>query len=105
MRAPIAVSAHCPPYPLGGRGHLDMPDPEFGQGVDQRVCHSGEGADTPSLAGAFNPEGIGLGWDRIAFPLHVAEVVCMRHGVVHERRGYELTGRIEMDVLHKGLPG
>ena len=82
-----------------------MFDAELGEGVDQCIGHRGQRADATGFARPLDAQGVGLGWHWVAFDLHVAEVMRVRHGVVHERGGDELSGAVEMDVFHQGLAG
>jgi len=82
-----------------------MAHAEFRQRIDQGVGHGRHGADATGFAGAFDAERIGLGRYWVTLDCHGAEVVRMRHGVVHERAGDELAGGVEMDVFHQNLTG
>src|SRR6185437_2214049 len=55
------------------------------------------------FAGTLGAKRICLGWNRIGLDLHFAEVVRVRHRVVHERGSDELTARVEVDVFHQHL--
>src|SRR6185437_627449 len=97
------LGLHRAPDALGRRRHLDVTHAEFGKRVDHSVDHGRQRADAAGFTHALDAERVGLGRNRVGLDLHVAEVVRVRHGVIHERGGYQLAGRVEVNVLHQRL--
>src|SRR5262245_61637781 len=82
------------PDPLRGDGHVEMFDAEFGERVDDRVDDRAERRRRATFAAAAQAE-------RVRRRGHLAELghergqrVGARQGVLHQRRGGDLTGRL-----------
>src|SRR6202041_1639387 len=91
------------PYALRGGRHVDVPDPEVGDGVDHGVLDGRGGADRPGLADALRPQRVQVGRRLAVGELEAGQVGRGNSRVVGERGGQRVAVRVVEDLLKQGL--
>src|SRR5262245_39788765 len=95
--------SHRLPHALRRERHVEVPDPERRERVDDRVHDRGRRGDRPRLAGALDAERVHLGRRLGALDLEPGEEVGLRDRVVHHVAGHELTALVVRGVLPERL--
>src|SRR6266446_4918038 len=98
-----AGALDCPPHPLRGRRHVDVPDPVFPERVDERVHHRRQRAGAAGLAAALGAQHIGLGRHRVEGVGEERRVRGPRQRVIHVGAGQQLAFPVVDHVLAEGL--
>ena len=96
LKQRLAVLLDHAPQCFGGCRHVEMPNPERFQRIDQGVGDRRWRTDRPGLAAAFDAERVVRAQRRMRVDLERRQVVRARHAIVHERAGDELR-RIVID--------
>src|SRR4029077_6777605 len=91
------------PQTKGRRRHVDLPDAEVGERIENGAHDDRQRARTAGFAASLGADRIGLRRNRVVQNLECRSVGGARHGVIHERAGAQLALGVVKRVFHQRL--